>query len=178
MDHDRVRLAALAFGIGAAFILWTAASFHIGRQAGKRSPQPAVNVKADTLVAQQVVTIRDTLRVLGPFYVTARIERPQLFPVTDTVRIHDTLFVALPREVREYPGEDYRAQVSGVDPSLDWIEVYPKTKIVTQSVQVPGPQRWKRIGWGVAAGPGVFWQPGMDNVTPGVGILVGLRINL
>lgn len=172
MDHDRVRLAALAFGIGAAFILWTAASFHIGRQAGKRSPQPAVKIE------QQVVTIRDTLRVLGPFYVTARIERPQLFPVTDTVRIHDTLFVALPREVREYPGEDYRAQVSGVDPSLDWIEVYPKTKIVTNTVQVPGPQRWKRIGWGVAAGPGVFWQPGMDNVTPGVGILVGLRINL
>lgn len=169
MDHDRVRLAALAFGIGAAFVLWTAASFHIGRQAGKRSPQPAVNVSADTLV------VRDTLRVLGPYYVTARIERPQLFQVTDTVRIHDTLFVALPREVREYPGEDYRAQVSGVDPSLDWIEVYPKTKIVTNTVQVPGPQRWRRVGFGIAAGPGVFWDG--TAVKPGAGVVAGVRVN-
>lgn len=61
MDHDRVRLAALAFGIGAAFILWTAASFHIGRQAGKRSPQPAVNVKADTLVANPPCSANDSL---------------------------------------------------------------------------------------------------------------------
>lgn len=169
MDHDRVRLAALAFGIGAAFVLWTAASFHIGRQAGKRSPQPAVNVQPDTLV------VRDTLRVLGPFYVTARIERPQLFPVTDTVRIHDTLFVALPREVREYPGEDYRAQVSGVDPSLDWIEVYPRTQIVTQTTEVPGPQRWRRVGFGIAAGPGVFWDG--TAVKPGAGVVAGVRVN-
>ena len=169
MDHDRVRLAALAFGIGAAFVLWTAASFHIGRQAGKRSPQPAVNVRLDTLV------VRDTLRVLGPFYVTARIERPQLFPVTDTIRIHDTLFVALPREVQEFKGEDYRAQVSGVDPSLDWIEVYPKTKIVTNTVQVPGPQRWRRVGFGIAAGPGVFWDGAA--VKPGAGVVAGVRVN-
>lgn len=169
MDHDRVRLAALAFGIGAAFVLWTAAAFHIGRQAGKRSPQPAVNVRPDALV------VRDTLRVLGPFYVTARVERPQLFQVTDTVRLHDTLFVALSREVQEYKGEDYRAQISGVDPSLDWIEVYPKTKIVTQSVQVPGPQRWRRVGFGIAAGPGVFWDG--TAVKPGAGVVAGVRVN-
>lgn len=169
MDHDRVRLAALAFGIGAAFVLWTAAAFHIGRQAGKRSPQPAVNVRPDALV------VRDTLRVLGPFYVTARVERPQLFQVTDTVRLHDTLFVALSREVQECKGEDYRAQVSGVDPSLDWIEVYPKTKIVTNTVQVPSPQRWRRVGFGIAAGPGVFWDG--TAVKPGAGVVAGVRVN-
>jgi len=162
-------MAAVAFGIGAAFILWTAAAFHIGRQAGKRGAVAAVNVRVDTL------TVRDTLRVLGPVFLTAHIERPQLFPVTDTVRIQDTLFVALPREVREYPGEDYRAQVSGVDPSLDWIEVYPKTKIVTQRVEVPGPQRWKRVGFGIAAGPGVFWDG--SAVKPGAGIVAGVRVN-
>lgn len=129
-------------------------------------------------IEQQVVTIRDTLRVLGPFYVTARIERPQLFPVTDTVRIHDTLFVALGREVQEYKGEDYRAQVSGVAPSLDWVEVYPKTKIVTNTVQVPGPQRWRRVGFGAAAGPGVFWTPGAAaDIAFGMGIVAGIRVN-
>lgn len=174
MDQYRVKGALVAFAIGAAFVLWTAGAFWLGRQACRKAPSGAVNVKVDTL------TVRDTLRVLGPFYVTARVESPQLFPVVDTVRIRDTLFVALDREVREYPGEDYKAQVSGVDPRLDWIEVYPKTSIVTKEVrvEVPGPQKWHRIGWGVAAGPGVFWQPGMNNVTPGVGILVGLRVNL
>ena len=126
-------------------------------------------------IEQQVVTIRDTLRVLGPFYVTARIERPQLFPVTDTVRLHDTLFVALSRVAQEYKGEDYRAQVSGVAPSLDWIEVYPKTKIITQSGQVPGPRRWRRVGFGIAAGPGVFWDG--TAVKPGAGVVAGVRVN-
>lgn len=174
MADDRVKSALLAFVIGAAFVLWTAGSFAIGRRCASAGPQAGVKEKTDTLV------VRDTLRVLGPIYVTARIERPQLFQVTDTVRLHDTLYVALNREVREYPGEDYKAQVSGVDPKLDWIEVYPKTQIITKEipVEVRTPQRWRRIGWGVAAGPGVFWQPGMDNVIPGVGILVGLRVNL
>lgn len=169
MDHDRVRLAAIAFGIGAAFIIWSAAAFHLGRQAGKRAAPAAVNVRVDTL------TVRDTLRVLGPVFVTARIERPQRFPVTDTVRIHDTLFVALPREVQEFKGEDYRAQVSGVDPSLDWIEVYPRTKFITQTTEVPGPQRWRRVGFGIAAGPGVFWDG--TAVKPGAGIVAGVRVN-
>lgn len=169
MDHDRVRLAALAFGIGAAFILWSAAAFHLGRQAGKRAAPAAVNVRVDTL------TVRDTLRVLGPVFVTARIERPQLFPVTDTVRINDTVFVALPREAREYSGEDYRAKVSGVDPQLDWLEVYPRTQIVTRTVEVPGPQRWRRVGFGVSAGPGVFWDG--SAVRPGAGVVAGIRVN-
>lgn len=174
MDHDRIKSALIAFAVGAAFVLWTAGAFSLGRRSAPKAPNPAVTEKTDTLV------VRDTLRVLGPVFMTARVERPQLFQVTDTVRIQDTLYVALDREVREYPGEDYKAQVSGVDPRLDWIEVYPKTQLITKEVrvEVPAPQRWHRIGWGVAAGPGVFWQPGMDNVTPGVGILVGIRVNL
>lgn len=174
MADNRIKTALICAAVGAAFVIWTAAAFSLGRRCALKAPKPAVTEKTDTLV------VRDTLRVLGPVFMTARVERPQLFPVTDTVRIQDTLYVALDREVREYPGEDYKAQVSGVDPRLDWIEVYPKTQFITKEVrvEVPGPQRWHRIGWGVAAGPGVFWQPGMDNVTPGVGILVGLRVNL
>lgn len=174
MADDRVKNTLICVLIGAAFAVWTAASFSIGRRCASAGPQAGVNVKTDTLV------VRDTITVQNPVYLTKYVDRVELVPVTDTVRIHDTLYVALNREVREYPGEDYKAQVSGVDPKLDWIEVYPKTQIITREipVEVRTPQRWRRIGWGVAAGPGVFWQPGMDNVTPGVGILVGLRVNL
>ena len=174
MADDRVKSALLAFVIGAAFVLWTAGSFTIGRRCASAGPQAGVNVKTDTLV------VRDTITVQNPVYLTKYVDRVELVPVTDTVRLRDTLYIAQEREVREYAGEDYHATVSGIRPSLDEISVFPKTftQTIMQTVQVPGPQKWRRIGWGVAAGPGVFWQPGMDNVTPGVGILVGLRVNL
>ena len=172
MADDRVIPALLAFVIGSAFVLWTAVFFAIGRGSAQKAPQPGVTVKVDTLV------VRDTITVQNPVYLTKYVDRVELVPVTDTLRIRDTLYVAQEREVKEYAGEDYHATVSGVRPSLDEISVFPKTTTLTETVQVPGPQRWRRIGWGVAAGPGVFWQPGMENVTPGVGVLVGLRINL
>lgn len=169
MDNNRVKLAALAFGIGAAFIVWTAAAFHIGRQAGKRAPQTAVNVRVDTLV------VRDTLRVLEPVEIVRYVDRVELVPVTDTIRQTDTLYMAMEIERATYQGDDYRAVVSGIRPQLEEIDVYPKTQIVTQTVEVPGPQRWRRVGFGLAAGPGVFWDG--TNVKPGAGIVAGLRIN-
>lgn len=174
MDHDRVKGALVAFAIGAAFAIWTAGAFAIGRQAGKRGDSGAVNVRTDTLV------VRDTLRVLEPVEIERWRTREILVQVRDTVRLRDTLMMALPEERATYQGEDYRAVVSGIRPQLEEIDVFPKTTVVTKEVrvEVPAPQRWRRIGLGVAAGPGVFWQPGMDNVTPGAGIVVGLRVNL
>jgi hypothetical protein len=42
----------------------------------------------------------------------------------------------LSRESREYKGEDYFARVSGYDPTLDFIEVYPKTTSITNTERV------------------------------------------
>lgn len=174
MADDRIKNSLICVAIGAAFAVWTVVAFSIGRR--HPLPGPQEDAKVDTLV----VVRRDTITVQKPVYFTKYVDRVELVPVTDTLRIRDTLYVAQEREVKEYAGEDYRATVSGIRPSLDEIAVFPKTvtQTITETVQVPGPQKWHRIGWGVAAGPGVFWQPGMDNVTPGVGILVGLRVNL
>lgn len=172
MDYDRVKGYVLVFG----FIALLSAVFYVGFETGRKTAlkldSTALKVKVDTL------TIRDTIRLEKPVFVTKYVDRVELVPVTDTIRIKDTLYVAQEREVKGYEGEDYKAQVSGIRPALDWVEVFPKTKYIKEVVEVPGPQRWKRIGWGVSAGPGVFWQPGMDNVTPGVGIVVGVRVNL
>ena len=57
------------------------------------------------------------------------------------IRIHDTAFVYLPREVRQFADPDkalYELQVSGVDPDLDWIKVHEKTAYI--NVPVPQPQ--------------------------------------
>lgn len=174
MGDNRIAQFALATIAGALVMAAIAFAFKIGQR--HPVPGPVEPGKVDTLV----VVRRDTITVQKPVEITKYVDRVELVPVTDTLRIRDTLYLAQEREVKEYAGGDYKAVVSGIRPSLDEISVFPKTvtQTVTETVQIPGPQKWRRIGWGVAAGPGVFWQPGMDNVTPGVGILVGLRVNL
>lgn len=89
----------------------------------------------------------------------------------------DTAFVEVPvpTEVKTYRGEDYEAQVSGWHPSLDWVNVYPKTIVVTQWADPPAPKRRTRVGVGAAAGPGVFWAP-QAGTQFGAGAVVGLSI--
>lgn len=125
-----------------------------GFRAGYETPLPAV-------------TIRDTIRIQTPAPVGAKPSRPQLVQVTDTVRITDTLWMALPTETRTYQGDDFRAVVSGWHPSLDEITVYPQT-IVRQAPRKP------RVGFGVTAGPAVIWTPG--GFKAGAGIAGGLTI--
>lgn len=169
MADNRVKDYLLAFAVGAAFVIWTAAAYNLGRQEVMRALSGAVNAPPDTLV------VRDTLRVLEPVETVRWKTREVLVHVTDTLRQRDTLMMALQEERATYQGEDYRAVVSGIRPRLEEIDVFPKTVTITQSVEVPGPQRWRRVGFGVAAGPGVFWD-GTD-VKPGAGIVAGVRIN-
>lgn len=77
-------------------------------------------------------------------YDTTRIVLPQetkyikttdtlLVRVMDTLVVKDTIYMVLQKEVKEYKGEEYFAKVSGYRPSLDYIEVYPKTTIITKT---------------------------------------------
>ena len=56
--------------------------------------------------------------------------------VKDTVVVNDTVFLYVHREFKEYRGDSYFARVSGYSPSLDYIEVYPETKVVTNTKRV------------------------------------------
>ena len=101
-----------------------------GRTVGFR--QGVESVRADTL------TTVDTVRIVEPVCDTVYIaqDRPVYVPVHDTTLVHqsDTTYIVLPREVRGYAGEDYRLEVSGVQPQLDWVEVYPRTTQVVKQV--------------------------------------------
>ncbi len=48
----------------------------------------------------------------------------------DTVHIHDTTFLILPRQYREYRGDDYFALVSGIDPTLDSLSFSSKDMVI------------------------------------------------
>lgn len=60
--------------------------------------------------------------------------------------------VEIPITQKEYEGEDYHAWVSGYDPKMDSIYVFPRHEIVTIREPPNKPRRW---GIGVFAGYGV-----------------------
>ena len=170
MVNNRIKNALIAAAAGAFFVLWTLGVWHLGRRTAPIFPDLPVSIKTDTLI------VRDTIREKYPVYLTKYVDRVELVQVRDTIRKSDTLFMAVDIEKKEYKGDDYRAVVSGWRPSLDEIAVFPKTVYVQTEVTHTEPQRWRRVGFGLGIGPGVFWNPS-SNVQFGVGAVAGVRFN-
>ena len=87
-------------------------------------------------IQRDTITKIDTHIIEKPIVVEKRVVDTMYYAVHDTTRINDTLYVALPREEKTYKGEDYLARVSGYMPSLDYIETYPKTTVITNTQSV------------------------------------------
>ena len=85
-----------------------------------------------TIVQRDTTIVRDTHTIEKPVPVSKIVTDTMLVVVRDTIRIKDTLYISLPREKKVYSDEEYYAEVSGYMPSLDKIQVYPKTKYVTE----------------------------------------------
>ena len=135
----------------------------------------APTYEAETQVIEKVDTMvfRDTIIRENPVY------RTEYVFVRDSVRVqvHDTVFINLPRQLRVYQDSLYRAEVSGVDPTLDRIEVYPQTRYITrtetQTISVTQRRRW---GIGVQLGYGITKQGA--SFYPGPYIGVGVSYNI
>ena len=135
----------------------------------------APEYEAETQVIERVDTmvVRDTIIREKPSY------RTEYVFVRDsvTVQVHDTVYISLPRQMRVYQDSLYRAEVSGVDPTLDRIEVYPQTKVVTkietQTISVTERRKW---GIGVQVGYGITKQG--QSFYPGPYIGVGISYNI
>ena len=125
--------------------------------------------KADTLI------VRDTVTVEYPVPILTTITDPLLVAYPDIVIIHDTTFVQLPKERKEYSGKDYRAIVSGYQPSLDLIQVFPETKVVTRTISVPSRKR-SHFALSLQAGYGITFQD--NRITPLPYIGAGLSYSL
>lgn len=105
--------------------------------------------KADTVTSIHVVTKVDvdTQYILSPQPYLAYIDN------SDTIHASDTCCHL--REYKEYQDSNYYAKVSGVQPRLDELRVYPKMVYETQYIYrdiVCKPKRW---GIGLSAGYGV-----------------------
>lgn len=125
--------------------------------------------RADTLI------VRDTVTVEYPVPILTTITDTLLVAYPDIVIIHDTTFVQLPKERKEYSGKDYRAVVSGFQPSLDLIQIFPETKVVTQTISVPSRNR-SHWALSLQTGYGITLQN--NRITPLPYIGAGISYNL
>ena len=107
----------------------------LGYFAGRKR-EPSVRVETETIVKT------DTIREYIPVEVAVERTEKVLVEVRDTIRVHDTLYVALPFEKKFYKGEDYYAEVSGYKPRLDYIEVYAKTETITKTQTIVREPAW------------------------------------
>lgn len=154
-------------------LLLMAGGYVLGWRVHRCAPPPA-----ETAVRTDTLRIRDTLLVERPVPVEVRVVDTMLVAAVDTVqvRVQDTVqvMVQVPRETRVYGDSTFRAQVSGYRPSLDWIEVYPQTTVVTRNIYADDSR--KRWGIGVQAGCGAYFDGGDVSLSPYVGIGISWNI--
>ena len=124
-----------------------------------------VSTVTDTIVTRETITaIPDTV-----YRTVALGEKTVKVVIHDTLCKTDTVEIALPFVQREYRDSNYNAWVSGYEPALDSIQVFPRTVTVHERVTV----KEKNRRWGVFGGVGISVS---DRVTPCVGVGIGYRI--
>lgn len=98
--------------------------------------------------------VHDTIVQYEPILEERVVLKKVPVPVTDTLRVHDTLYVYLDREQVVWQDSLSRVYASGILPQIDSVQHYITERIVTKEVtiHVKKPCRW---GVGVHAGYGV-----------------------
>ena len=130
-------------------------------------PTTVEKVQIDTLVRH------DTIRIESPVEIR-RIKTTDtlIVPITDTLRVRDTIYLVLNRQIKEYRDSLFYARVSGYDPTLDFIEVYPRTMVISKTettTQNPSPWRYEVT---VGLDYGMMWG---KYITPNVGAEIGYK---
>ena len=119
--------------------------------------------------AIQVVVKRDTLHLKPILREIHKVTHDTIkIVMNDIIVRRDTIY--LEREQRVYEDKDYKAFVSGFQPRLDSIYVYPKTIYETK---VSTRKEWRRFTYGVQVGMGVVMP---FNSSPSFGGYVGIGI--
>lgn len=143
--------------------------FLLGRCSARTPRLQAESVRVDTLY------VRDTITREMPVFTRVYVRDSIYVTVRDTLHRTDTVW--LPREVKVYEDERYRAEVSGYQPNLDRIDIFVKDRIVTQDkTQVVTVKRNARWGIGLQAGYGATYYDGGIHTFPYIGVGVSWNI--
>lgn len=156
----------------AIYIAITLMCFALGFLAGRHRfaiTSERTIARTDTLI------IRDTVTESHPYPVDVVKTDTMRIALRDTVTLHDTAYIILPRTQAHYKGDDYECWVSGYEPRLDRIDVFPETKYITTENNVLRTSA-KRCGIGVQVGYGFGVQNNRVQAFPYIG--VGLSYNI
>lgn len=130
-------------------------------------PSNVEKVQIDTLVRH------DTIRIEGPVEIRSiKTTDTLILPITDTLRVRDTVYMVLNRQIKEYRDSLFYARVSGYDPTLDFIEVYPKTMVISKTETTTQNSSPWRYGVTVGLDYGIMWG---KCITPNVGAEIGYK---
>ena len=90
---------------------------------------PKIEIIEKEIIKRDTITLVDTLFIEKPVYKTVYTHS------TDTVYLpsEDTTMV-LQQQTKIYEDSTYKAQISGYNPSLDWIETYNNTKYIYEEM--------------------------------------------
>lgn len=108
--------------------LLLASGFFCGRRSRADKDSIVTIIRDTTFVYDTIVRIK-------PEPVTRRVVDSVLVPVRDVQVIRDTVYVNVPIESKYYKGDNYEAWVSGYCASLDRINIYGQTRIISERVQ-------------------------------------------
>lgn len=127
------------------------------------------STQSDTIRVSDTIVIRDTVRIDKPTPYYVEVVR------IDTIAQIDTVTVTIPIERKTYQNEDYRAIIEGYKPSLISMDIYRKTTLIRDTIQINNTiTRYKPPRWAVSVGPGVGYGP--KGIQPYIGINVGYVI--
>lgn len=151
----------MGVGIAVAVLLL----FWADRRIPRNAPGEPQTIKVDTLV------IHDTIKVTEPVSVTKTVVDSVLVPVTDTIRLRDTLYVFMEREQVRWEDSLAVVYASGIDPQVDSVIHFTRDQIIIKEIPVI---QVKKTRWGLGVQAGA--TAGKDGVIPYVG--VGMSYNI
>ncbi len=106
----------------------------------------------------------DTTIIKTPIYISSKPIDTIYVPIGDTLRLRDTLYQILPRTQKYYAKDSlYRVWVSGYQPKLDSLYLFPKTttSTITNTIRV-NPSRWSiglSVGYGLSLSTPIKFTP-------------------
>ena len=133
----------------------------------------------DTITDTTTIVVYDTVTYRKPVavdsvvvrYKTINVPKVVADTITTTKIVVDSISVEIPITQKTYKDSTYTAWVSGYEPCLDSIQVYPRTEVrtITNTIKVQDTKRW---GIGIQGGVGY----GKGGFSPYIG--VGIQYNL
>lgn len=128
---------------------------------------------AEKIVHVDTLIRCDTIRVESPVEIRyEKLTETLILPKVDTLRLRDTVYLVVDKEIKEYRDSLYYIKVSGYQPNLEYVEVYPRTTTISKTetvTQKPGP--W-RCGVDVGLDYGWMWK---KSITPNIGAEIGYK---